>query len=121
MVLEINGVNIVPYIAHQGIKWQRSDLEGEDATRSLDGYLRRDRIASKIRLDITCPPLTTENASKVLTAIMPEWVTVRYTDPQVGGVVTREMYSNNTPATHCVVLNDGTEYWDGIVFPLIER
>lgn len=121
MTLTINGVDITPYIANRGIKWQRSDLDAANAGRALDGSLMRSRVASKIRLDVTCIPLTSAQASKVLTAIMPEWVTVVYTDPQLGRDVTKTMYSNNNPASFLLKRPDGTEYWDGITFPLIER
>lgn len=121
MVLTINGVDITPYIAFQGVKWERSDVDGEGAGRTLDGNLRRDRVATKIRLDITCRPLKTQEASTVLSAIMPEWVTVQYTDPQAGTVLTKTMYANNNPASYCILRADGTEYWYGITFPLIEQ
>ena len=119
MVLEIDGKNIVRYIAQQGVKWQRNDLDGENAGRMLDGVMRRNRVGTKIRLDITCRPLTSSEAQVVLTAIMPEYVTVRYTDPQAG-VVEKRMYSNNNPASYLLKKSDGTEYWTGITFPLIE-
>ena len=121
MTLKINGVDMTPYIANRGIKWQRSDLDAPGAGRSLDGKLMRSRVASKVRLDVTCTPLTAEKASIVLTAIMPEWVEVTYTDPQVGKDVTKTMYSNNNPASFLMRKPDGTEYWDGISFPLIEQ
>ena len=120
MTLKINGVDMTPYIAHRGVKWQRSDLDATNAGRGLDGKLLRNRVASKIRLDITCIPLTAEQASVVLTAIMPQWVKVKYTDPQVGAEVTKTMYSNNNPASYLMRRPDG-EYWDGITFPLIEQ
>ena len=119
MVLEIDGVDIVPYIAHGGVQWQRSDVDGTDAGRDLSGTLRRNRVATKIRLDITCRPLKDTEAQTVLTAIMPEWVSVKYTDPQAGEV-TKTMYANNNPATYLMKSPDGSEWWNGITFPLIE-
>ena len=121
MVLEINGLDIVPYIAYQGVQWQREDVDASDAGRDLAGFLHRSRVTTKRRLDVTCKPLTAREASLVLTAIMPEFVTVRYTDPQEGTVVTRTMYSNNTPAQYLIRRENGTELWGGIVFPLIEQ
>lgn len=121
MYLEVNGVVMDDYIAYNGFKWQRSDVDGPDAGRDLDGVLMRDRVATKIRLDITCRPLRTQEASAVLTAIMPEWVTVKYLDPQQGAVVTKTMYSNNNPATFQIRHADGTEWWNGITFPLVEQ
>ena len=119
MILEIDGRDITPYIAYGGVRWQRSDVDGSDAGRDLDGFLRRNRVATKIRLDITCRPLKEEEAQVVLNAIMPEWVSVKYTDPQAG-LVTKTMYANNNPATYLMKQPDGTEWWNGITFPLIE-
>ncbi len=120
MVLEIDGVDITPYIAYQGVQWQRSDIDA-DEIRTLDGTLRRSRVATKRQLNITCRPLTLEEAALVLSAVMPVSVTVRYTDPQLGREVTARMYSNNSPATFCMRQKDGTEYWGGISFPLTEK
>lgn len=120
MVFEINGVNILPYVAHEGIKWQRNDLDGPEAGRTLDGLMHRDRVASKVRMDITCRPLRSFEAQIVLQAIYPEYVTVRYTDP-MSGLTERTMYANNNPATHMMIQDNGVEWWSGITFPLIER
>lgn len=121
MTIKIDGVDITPFVSYQGLKWQRADVDASGAGRSLDGTLLRNRIASKIRLDVDCIPLTTAQASLVLTAIMPVWVEVTYTDPQLGRDVTKTMYSNNNPASFMLRKPDGTEYWDGISFPLIEK
>ena len=76
MVLKIGDVDILPYVAENGIKWQRNDLDGENAGRTMDGTMHRSRVATKVRLDITCMPLKTEDAMKILNAIFPEYVTV---------------------------------------------
>lgn len=117
MVFKINGVNILPFISQKGIKWQRNDLDGSNAGRTMDGTMHRDRVTSKIRLDITCLPLSSEDAKTVLNAISPEYVEVEYIDP-MHGRVTKSMYSNNIPATY---INTKTDMWEGITFPLIER
>ena len=120
MTFTIDGVDILPYIAYRGIKWSRQDVDGPDAGRNLAGEMERYRVGTKIRLDITCRPLTTEQASVVLSAIMPEFVTVRYDDPMAGTVVTKTMYANNNPATFLMVKGN-TGLWDGITFPLVEK
>lgn len=126
MTLTIGGVDITPYIAFQGLKWQRADIDGPDATRTLDGTLVRSRIATKIRLDITCRPLTTSELAIILNAIQPEWVTVVYSDPMYGGQIntTKKMYSNNFPVSYLMqkTVNGTTvDYWTGLTFPLIEQ
>lgn len=117
MVLIVNGVDITPYVVQKGIKWTRNDIDGENAGRTMDGTMHRARVTSKVRLDITCLPLSSEDASIVLNAIYPEYVTVKYTDPMYG-LVTKTMYSNNNPATF---IDTATDLWEGITFPLIER
>lgn len=121
MVLKIDGVDMVDYIAYGGFKWQRSDVDGSDAGRDLSGKMRRNRVATKVRLDITCRLLKSEELEVVLTAVMPEYVTVKYYDPQQGIVVTKTMYSNNNPATFQLKRPDGTVWWSGVTFPLIEQ
>ena len=120
MILEINGVDMTPYIAFGGVKWTRSDIDSPNTGRTMDGTMQRGRVTTKIRLDITCRPLKDTQVQTVLNAIYPEFVTVRYTDP-MSGVVTKTMYSNNNPATYLIRRKNGIELWNGITFPLIER
>ena len=119
--LYIDDIYITPYIAFGGLQWQRSDIDDSDTGRDLSGGLRRGRVATKRRLDVTCKLLTSKEVKIVLTAVMPEWVKVRYYDPQEGKLVTRTMYSNNNPATFALKKPDGTVYWSGVTFPLIEQ
>lgn len=122
MVLKVDGIDITPYIAKQGVKWSRNDVDGPNTGRSLENaYLTRDRVATKIRLDVTCRPMTAAETKTLLQAIYPEYVSVIYTDPMAGKEVTKEMYSNNIPASYLMKKRDGTEWWSGITFPLIER
>lgn len=116
MTFKINGRDMLPYIAQKGIKWQRYDLDGPNAGRTLDGNLIRDRVASKIRMDITCLPLSSDDAMIVLNTIYPVYVDVEYTDPMYGNVI-KTFYSNNIPATY---INTTTDMWEGITFSLIE-
>lgn len=117
MILKINGLDITPYIEQKGIKWTRNDLDGSNAGRTMDGIMHRERVSSKVRLDITCLPLRSDDAAIVLNAIYPEYVEVEYIDPMYGRVF-KTMYSNNTPATY---IDTATDLWEGISFPLIER
>ena len=112
--------DLTPYIALGGLKWSRNDVEASDAGRTQDGIMHRARVGIKIRLDCHCRPLLLEEAKTVLAAINPVWLQVQYLDPQDGAVRTAKMYSNNIPATFLFMRN-GTNYWEGIDFPLIEE
>ena len=120
MRFKVGGVNLLPYIAEDGIRWTRFDVEAPDTGRTLDGVMHRGRVAKKVRLDITCRPLLAQEASIVLRAIEPEFVSVQYVDP-ADGAVTRTMYSNNIPATCSIVYDSGTAVWKGLTFPLVEK
>lgn len=119
MVLKINNVDIVPYIAFGGVKWQRNDVDDPDTGRDMSGRMHRGRVATKIRLDITCHIMNGSDLNTILNLIYPEYVAVEYDDPMYGRR-TATMYSNNNPATYCMLKPDGTEYWTDITFPLVE-
>ena len=119
-VFTVNNINLLPFIQEDGLRWTRFDVEAPDTGRTLDGRMHRGRVAVKIRLDVTCRPLTSAEAAVVLSAIAPEFVTAQYEDPMFGSV-TKTMYSNNIPALCATVYEDGTARWEGLEFPLIER
>lgn len=133
--IKIDGVDITPYIAHQGVQWSRNDVDGPNAGRTMSGLMIRDRVATKIRLDITCRPLKNDELRTLLNLILPVFVSVTYDDP-MQGVVTKTMYANNNEAQFLfkreVEVPDGwwichdtepdpVEYWTNVKFPLIER
>lgn len=120
MKIEIDGVDITNFIAFRGLKWSRNDIDAQNAGRALDGTMIRDRVATKIRLDVTCRPLKAEELKVVLNLIQPEYVKVTYDDPMLGRR-TGTFYANNNPASYCMLAEDGTEWWQEVSFPLVER
>ena len=121
MVFEIDGLDITPYIAYGGLNQTREDIDGPDAGRDLTGDLNRQRIGSKYRWDVTCRPLYSDELGKVLRAIKPEWVNVRYYDPETERIVLHKMYSNNPKLQYQQKYKNGRELWVGITFPLIDK
>ena len=117
--ITIDGTDITDLIAFQGVQWKRSDIDGPNAGRTLSGLMIRDRVATKIRLDITCRPLNNTELNTLLNLIYPEFVTVVYEDP-MEGVVSKTMYSNNNGAKFFIA-RDNSELWGNITFPLVER
>lgn len=120
MVFEIDGVDMTPYIAFNGIKWQRYDIDSPNTGRAMNGLMYRGRVSTKIKLEIKCRPLKATELSIVLNAVLPEYVSVTYDDPMEGRV-TKTMYSNNNPASYYMLKPNGTEYWTEVSFPLVER
>ena len=120
MQVIINGVDITNLIAHRGFKWKRNDIDGPNAGRNLSGDMIRDRVTTKMRLDITCRVLTGAEHSMLMNLIMPEFVTVTYDDP-VYGTVSKAMYANNNDSEFCIKKPNGLELWYNVTFPLIEK
>lgn len=102
-----------------GIKWSRNDLDAEGAGRSLDGIMRRKRVAVKRKLSFTCLRMDTETLMALNGALYPQFVSVTYLDP-IDGVATRTFYGSSVESTTQVVVN-GETYWEGTTFSLIER
>lgn len=122
VLLRIDGFDFTGYIKPGGYKWKRNDVDGSDAGRvTMGATMFRDRQAIKTELTIECRPLTGEETRRLLAAIKPEYVTVDYLHPEEGFLENVEFYSNNVPASYMFRKPNGTRWWDGITFPLIER
>lgn len=119
MRITINGTDITGYIKQRGVKWGRNDVDGPNAGRNLSGKMIRDRVATKIRLDIACRPLTGAEHTQLMKLLLPERITVTYDDP-LYGYVSKVMYANNHSSDYLIERKNGTEYWHNVGFPLIE-
>lgn len=121
-LLIINGYDFSGYIKPGGYQWKRNDIDSDKAGRvTMEMKMYRDRRAMKSELTIECRPLTGAEAKRLLLAIEPEFVTISYLHPAHGRQDNVEFYSNNVPASYMFRKPDGTLWWDGIKFPLVER
>lgn len=111
-------LDISPYIAYQGWKPSRNDVDGPNAGRNLSGIMIRDLIDTKRRIDVTCVPMPEETLSQLLSVLDGEGYYATYDDAQYGRV-TKHMYSNNYSWQYCQLYSDGDWYF-GLSFPMIE-
>lgn len=118
--ITINGTDITGYIAEEGVKWSRNDIDGPNAGRDLSGTEIRDRVCTKIRLDIQCRKLTYQELQRLVKALYPEFVTVRYADP-LFGVRSAIMYCNKNEGDIFRRKRNGTEQWTPSPFALVEK
>lgn len=116
----INDTEITDYIAFQGLKRGRSDIDSPNSGRTLDGIMHRGRVATKIRWDLTCRPLTADELQIIEGLIMPEYITVRIEGDPHYGTWQRKCYANNTSSEYLIRRSDGRQYWGGVTFPIIE-
>jgi len=119
--LKIGSTEIAGYIKMDGFSWQRQDLDGEGAGRTTSGKTIRDLVATKIRLDCTCKPLTSAERTALETLLFgSEFLSVACTDSIFRGTSPRKMY--------CSAMSGGfshrigsTEYWKDVKFVLVEQ
>lgn len=116
----IDGTDITNYIAAEGVAWSRHDIDGPNAGRNLAGTEIRDRVTTKIRLDVTCRKITYEEQRNLLSLLYPEFITVVYTDPLFGHT-SKVMYCNKNESTIFRRMGNGSEKWTPKTFALVER
>ena len=118
---KLNSVNILPYIAPQGLQIEENDVESPDAGRTLDGTMQRGIVARKDKHSVKCRPLTTAESNTVLQALRAsEFITIETDLHPVFGTVIKTMY--NSARTAAILLHkDNITLWDNISFTLIER
>lgn len=119
--LKIDGTEIANYIHIDNFEWQRNDLEGSNAGRSLSGLAFRDLVATKIRLDLSCRELTGAEREALETLLFSsEFHTVTSDDSIFRGSA-RTMYCNQMSGGFSRRKQNGVEYWKNVKFVLVER
>lgn len=112
-------VDITPYIKYQGVDGTRNDVDGPNAGRVIENALMyRDRLATKIKFQITTTPLKMSTAVMIENLLMPEFFTIR-TDYFTGSPKHYTVYSNNVSKTYVI----NKEYGElvKLSFPIVER
>ena len=114
----IKSVDAVEILAPSSYQWEREDLSNSSAGRTEDGKMHKNRIGHKIAVSLGWQNVSTADASKILKAFEPEYVDVRYLDPQVGGFTTKTFYVGNRTAP---LYNSELGVWSNISFKIIEQ
>lgn len=116
------GINIVPFIGEDGIKWTANGIDSDDAGRTQDLLMHRGLLGYKAKAQVSCLWMDKTDAYALMQAIMPEFITVvTDTIPWLSGTQTLVMYSNNFASTCLTEYTDGTKLYGDVEFPLVER
>lgn len=99
-------------------KWKLEDLSAADAGRTEDYSMDKFRVGQIVGLDLKWNNVTTEDASDILKAFNPEYISVCYLDPKEGLYRTTVFYVGDRSAP---LYNCATGLWQEISFSLIER
>lgn len=118
--------NPIAYVGSQGttvkcpssFQWELDDISAADAGRTEDTVMHKKRIGQVVALSLGWNNVTTAEASAILTAFNPEYITVSYLDPKAGTYVESEFYVGNRTAP---MYNARLGLWSNISFKIVER
>lgn len=120
-VFTINGHDYTRYLADEGLRPSRNDLDRDGSGRNLlDGLMYRSRIATKAKYTVTFNRLSESIMAQLETDMDAEYVSITLLDAKSNRHVTRSYY--------CSTINEGIQryvggqtVYDGVTFNIIER
>lgn len=114
----IGSLDITSWIADSGFKWERNDIDSPNSGRDMNGLMRRNVIARKDKMQITCRSISSSQLNQLLTALTSATVSVTYTVP--GETSRTATFYNSKKAAGVVQDIGGSTIYDGVSFDLIE-
>ena len=115
-ILTIAGVDVKNPSVFQ-VDLQDIDKESE---RNANGTMQRTRVAVKRKLTVEWGPLSNSEISKILKSVSDVFFTVKYPDPELGGITTKTFYTGDRSAP-VLRVNKGVTRWEGLKTNLVER
>ena len=112
--------DITPWIAYQGLSFSRNDVDGPNAGRDMSGYMHRERVGVKEKIEISTVQLTRTQMRKLQNLLAPQTIRVRVT-PYLTNNDVKEfaMYSNNVQSSYVIHRANGEDL-QSVKFPLVE-
>ena len=80
-------------------EWKLSDVSDSDAGRTEDGLMHKMRITQKVHLELEWRNIGDSDASTILTAFQPEYISVKYYDYKAMGFLTKTFYVGDRSVT----------------------
>lgn len=102
------------YLKSLSVDIQDVDLE---SGRNTNGVMVRKRVATKRKLNMEFPQMTSETLSRILTAVSGVSFDVRYFDPQDNALRTITVYVGDRSMP---IYNATMGRWTGVAFNLVE-
>ena len=120
----IDGVKLdgttLPEIAHNGATFSIQDIDSSNSGRNAQGKMLRDRVATKIKWQLSFPPMNQSKFSALLSAVSGVSFSFTYPDPESStGVTTKTCYVGVRTAPIYSMIN-GEVLWQNVSFGIIE-
>lgn len=114
----IRQVDGKPVPCPSSYQWSQTDVSAANAGRTEDVTMDKMRIGMVAKLDLAWQNVSTQTASEVLQLFDPEYITVEFLDPKIGGYRTSEFYVGDRSAPLYSTTNG---VWSNVSFNIIER
>ena len=116
--LKINGVTIK---APKSFEFAVMDLDGQ-TERTASGRMKRDRIATKRKLELEWGHLSDSEISAILSAVSPVFFQVTYPDALTGNQQTRTFYvGDRTAPSYSWSSALQNAKWEGLKMSFVEQ
>ncbi|MCU7195934.1 DUF6711 family protein [Turicibacter sanguinis] len=92
-----------------------------DSGRAMDGSMLRNKLATKVSLNLEWNTISVQEMSRILKAINPTFFPVTYFSPEEGEFVTSEFYVAEKSVPIYSYINGQIKYNAGFSFSLVER
>lgn len=120
-IFKIGEHDYTEYLANEGLKPSRNDLDSDGSGRNLlDGLMYRSRIATKQKWTVSFLRLDEDVMSQLVADMDADYVTITMLDSKANRNITRTYY--------CSTINEGIQryiggrtVYDGVTFNIIER
>lgn len=120
-IFMINGHDYTEYIAADGLKPSRNDLDKDGSGRNiLTGLMYRTRIATKLKYSVSFLRLTPELLQQLESDMDAPFINVTLLEARSNRQVTRTYYTStiNEGVQRAI---DGQVFYDGVAFDITER
>ena len=118
--LPLDGINL-PMPAFKGATFSVQDIDSSETGRNQLGEMMRERVATKIKWQLTFPPLSREMLSKLLNSDIKN-VTFSFTYPDpfsATNMVTKTCYVGDRTAPMYSMVS-GVPMWENVSFSVVE-
>lgn len=120
-IFKLNGHDYTKYLAEEGLKPSKNDLDADGSGRNLlDGLMYRSRIATKVKWTVSFLRLDEEVMAQLEADMDSDYVKITMLDAKVNRYVERSYY--------CSTINEGVQryiggrtVYDGVTFNITER
>lgn len=102
------------------LSWGKQDISASDAGRTDDTIMHKNKVGEKRTLDLSWSGPTPEEASAILKAFAPEYVSVLYWDVENCRMETRTFYTGDKKAPVKIWTVNNKRY-ESVSFNIIER